>query len=1641
MRVKPKSSGWRHSGRAALACAIALSASSFAMAKPTASYDTFVSKEVEYALQALEGAKTAGKSSADRVRVIVSFATACGRAPEPSAAEVSSARSAVLSSLPAGSYETVASFSHIPAATLEIDRNALQALKSHPLVFAVNEDMEVFQQMPQSNILTGATTIHGTGVTGEGVNVAIIDSGVQLDHPALMDDMLGHGCFRTENDCPGGTGADQGGHGTHVAGIITGNNGAAPDAQFYALKVFTTGSTSTTNILNALNFVIAENNAPGGLHFDFVNMSLGGGLFTSQAACDSASAGYVSAFATLNSQGTVVFVATGNEANIDRIASPGCATGAVGVGSSGDSNFGTLSFSNCTDVGAPDKVSCFSNAHPEQGVGRMLDLYAPGCLIQSTGLNGSVTTNNCGTSMATPYAAGIAALVKQVLNAKGQSMTAAQMEDHLRTTGTPITDYRSGALPAVPRVNATNAVGALALDPPSNFQITGTTSTSVSMEWDPVPGAVSYSIYVEAAGNPPLQVGSVDDPTVTFTDANALCGPLTYFVQAFDGDFESLPSNTDSDTARDCPFAPTDLSLTVIDADSIQLDWTDNATDETGYVIQRRLGAGDFADIGLIGADLEEFVDDDLSCGFLRYRVAAVRGSDRSLYSNEVEHAQCAPANDLFANATVVSANATPTTPQAVYNEPLIPLASESPGDPNYSCKFGGAGPGFHGVWYAITADEPLILTVSTAGSTGAIDDTLIGIYTHNGVSFTQVACNDDISGSNYLSTVSHTLAAGTTYYAFVSQWLALPPDAVGNQRVTFSFAGLPTPPPHDLFANAKVIGTNVYNDTVPHMQLATVTAGDPVHACRFGGAGTGNHNVWYRFTPAESGSVTIDTFGSSGSMTDTILSVFSGEYGAFSQVACNDDFPGSGLLSRVVDVPLSAGTTYTVYISRWSATATSTPGTLQLNFAFVEDTGEPAISVDPSTVSASVLPGQSASPAVTISNTGTGNAVLDWNVVVTPQAGCDLPASVDWLSVSPLSGSVDNGDSADLTVQLNSTGLATGEYTATLCIDSNDAGQPTTSIDVSLEVLPIPVISVSESALTFTIPYGGASSSSIEIANQGDATLSWQVEGEDTTEPLAATAHDARVSPAVTQRSPARVVPLGANVLEEGFESGQVPPPGWSRVSTNASFSWKLKTVGPPQAGSSAADVEYDPALSPQDEWLLSPEMNLSSGMLTFWSNGSLFWCRNDNDNCDLEVWLVVGEVGGGDDVFVGTADDDWTATFVWSQSSFDLGPHLPGGPVRIAFRYVGVDGAQVSLDSISLTGSVITACDAPGGIGWISAEPDSGTVMPGLADTVNLSIDSDGLELGDYTGNLCISSNDPFNPLVVVPVELSVVQAEQTIDFAELDDRGIDETPFTVSATASSGLEVSFASLTESVCEVDGDEVSLLSAGECTIEATQDGDANYLAADPVARSFTVGKLEQTIDFPAIGDKVFGDMPFLVAATASSGLEVSIASLTPAVCEVDGFEVSLVDIGDCSLEATQAGDDTYAAADPVQQSFEVIEPPVEIFVDGFESEPAPLKVQLEGEGVKLLSVPAVDRLARSVEGRIAVLAELMIGSERVGLVEARCGAGSCELRVVSFDADKQLVEGNWWPIESEPALFRIRSSDSAVIGVERFSR
>ena len=163
-----------------------------------------------------------------------------------------------------------------------------------------------------------------------------------------------------------------------------------------------------------------------------------------------------------------------------------------------------------------------------------------------------------------------------------------------------------------------------------------------------------------------------------------------------------------------------------------------------------------------------------------------------------------------------------------------------------------------------------------------------------------------------------------------------------------------------------------------------------------------------------------------------------------------------------------------------------------------------------------------------------------------------------------------------------------------------------------------------------------------------------------------------------------------------------------------------------------------------------------------------------------------------------------------------------------------------------------------------------------------------------------------------------------EQTITFANPGDQELPTGTVSLTATSDSGLTVSLASSTTSVCTVSGTTLTLKTEGTCTITASQSGSGDYLAADDVVRSFTVSKASQTITFANPGSKALSVGSFTASSSADSGLTVSLASSTGSVCSMTGSTVSLLATGTCTLIASQAGNSNYDAATNVERSFSV---------------------------------------------------------------------------------------------------------------------
>jgi len=279
------------------------------------------------------------------------------------------------------------------ATAIECSRAVIPILRN----FMGIEEDQIFTIMDlQADQQINADDLWALGYTGSGVTVAVLDTGIDTDHPELADSIAGGKGFGYV------TYEDDHGHGTHVSGIITANGvdsnakGVAPDAKVWMAKVCNAqGSCYASDIAAAIEYVVNNNIAK------IMSISLGGGG-TSLANCDSDYLASKVNWAVTN--GVTVAAAAGNTAG--KVTSPGCASKAIAVGAV-DKNDARASWS---------------------GTGYALDIMAPGVSIYSSVIGGYASWS--GTSMATPHISATIALLKQVNSA----LTDSQIKDALYKT-------------------------------------------------------------------------------------------------------------------------------------------------------------------------------------------------------------------------------------------------------------------------------------------------------------------------------------------------------------------------------------------------------------------------------------------------------------------------------------------------------------------------------------------------------------------------------------------------------------------------------------------------------------------------------------------------------------------------------------------------------------------------------------------------------------------------------------------------------------------------------------------------------------------------------------------------------------------------------------------------------------------------------------------------------------------------------------------------------------------------------------------------------------------------------------------------------------------------------------------------------
>ena len=341
-----------------------------------------------------------------------------------------------------GHVSEVRRYEFLPVIAMTMDSDALTEAKNFGEGVRVWKDRPVEPLLSESGPMVGANQAHVDGYTGMGAWIAVIDTGVDVDHPFIAGRPIIEACFASH--CPNGRQRMVGDgaarpvhhHGTHVAGIALGYggdmSGVAPQAGLIAINVFNPSlGASDSNILAALDWLIRLAwHQP--ITIASINMSLGG---PPQQAVSCRRLAYSIAVNLLARRNVAIVAASGNDSNTRGISNPACVDGVVSVGA----------------IDKESRVAQFSNSAP------ILDIFAPGVDVNSAVPkgDGSIYAALDGTSMAAPHVAGAFAVLRQA----APSRSVSDLYRALVGSGDAVRDRRNGI--TKPSLDVASALWAL----------------------------------------------------------------------------------------------------------------------------------------------------------------------------------------------------------------------------------------------------------------------------------------------------------------------------------------------------------------------------------------------------------------------------------------------------------------------------------------------------------------------------------------------------------------------------------------------------------------------------------------------------------------------------------------------------------------------------------------------------------------------------------------------------------------------------------------------------------------------------------------------------------------------------------------------------------------------------------------------------------------------------------------------------------------------------------------------------------------------------------------------------------------------------------------------------------------------------
>ena len=270
------------------------------------------------------------------------------------------------------------------------------------------------------------------------------------------------------------------------------------------------------------------------------------------------------------------------------------------------------------------------------------------------------------------------------------------------------------------------------------------------------------------------------------------------------------------------------------------------------------------------------------------------------------------------------------------------------------------------------------------------------------------------------------------------------------------------------------------------------------------------------------------------------------------------------------------------------------------------------------------------------------------------------------------------------------------------------------------------------------------------------------------------------------------------------------------------------------------------------------------------------------------------------------------------------------------------------------------------------------------------------------------------------------AVVKKSQEIDFPALADVALLDKKFGLTkAITTGGLEVSYSASGACSYDAASNSISLNSIGECSITASQAGDANYLPAPSITRSFEIVKIPQTIEVEEFDSQDLAEAQGLTFTFTSEAAAPSIviASSTTDICTVSANAVTFVAAGDCKLAFTKAGNAFYEPAPTVNRTIKI----TSSASDGTEESPADLGAEVIREGISV-TVDAINEEVSEAICEADFSNEACIEEDGTGVLDAELNIRYVEVVLTIKNANSTTWVADQLALQIEDEIFDFTS-------------